>query len=97
MSRWAWPVSTMTTPSAWSRSALATAMMKTTKELLEQAKQLPLDERAELVDALLETIDASDPDRDREWSDEAQSRLRAYRSGELSATDADEVINSKRP
>jgi len=73
------------------------AMMKTTKELLEQAKQLPLDERAELVDALLETIDASDPDRDREWSDEAQSRLRAYRSGELSATDADEVINSKRP
>src|SRR5215831_9704103 len=33
-------------------------MMKTTQDLLEQAKGLPLTERAALVDALLETIDA---------------------------------------
>ena len=70
--------------------------METTKDLLEKAKDLPLAERAALVDALLETIDASDPERDRKWADEAQSRLEAYRSGELPAIDADEVLNRKR-
>ena len=72
-------------------------MMKTTKELLEKAMDLPLTERAALVDALLDTIDATDSERDRKWADEAQSRLRAYESGELPAIDADEVINRKRP
>lgn len=71
-------------------------MMKTTEELLKQAKRLPLVERASLVDALLDTIDAGDPERDARWSDEAQSRLRAYRSGELPSVDADEVFDSKR-
>jgi putative addiction module component (TIGR02574 family) len=71
-------------------------MMKMTEELLEQAKRLPLTERAALVDALLETIDAADPERDAKWSDEAKSRLSAYRSGELPAIDADEVFDSKR-
>ena len=69
--------------------------MDTTKDLLETAKHLPLAERAALVDALLETIDASDADRERKWADEAQSRLLAYRSGELPAIDADEVLNSR--
>ncbi|HVN84550.1 MAG TPA: addiction module protein [Candidatus Binatia bacterium] len=69
--------------------------MDTTKDLLEKAKHLPLAERAALVDALLETIDASDADRERKWADEAQSRLLAYRSGELPAIDADEVLNSR--
>ena len=70
--------------------------METTKELLEKAKNLPLVERAALVDALLETIDGSDAERDRKWADEAQSRLLAYRSGELPAIDADEVLDRKR-
>ncbi len=71
--------------------------MKTTKELLEQAKRLPIVERAALVDALLDTIDAPDLEREAKWCDEAQSRLRAYRSGELPTIDADEVFDNKRP
>jgi putative addiction module component (TIGR02574 family) len=67
-------------------------MMETTKDLLEKAKHLPLAERAALVDALLETIDANESERDRKWSEEAQSRLRAYRSGELPALDADALL-----
>ncbi len=69
--------------------------MKTTEELLEQAKRLPLVERAALVDALLETIDAGDPEHDAKWSEEAKSRLGAYWSGELPAINADEVFDSK--
>jgi hypothetical protein len=48
------------------------------------------------VEALLDTIDAGDPECDSKWSDEAQSRLRGYRSGELPTLDADEVFDSKR-
>jgi putative addiction module component (TIGR02574 family) len=57
---------------------------------------LPLAERAALVEALLDTIDAADPERDRKWLDEAESRVRAYRAGELPAVDADQVLKTKR-
>ena len=67
--------------------------METTKDLLEKAKDLPLVERAALVEALLETIDAHESEHDRKWSEEAQSRLRAYRSGELPALEADALMN----
>ena len=66
--------------------------MKKTLDLLEQAKTLSLTERAALIEALLNTIDASDRARDQRWVDEAESRLGAYRSGELPSTDADEVL-----
>ena len=67
-------------------------MMESTKDLLEKAKDLSLVERAALIDALLETIDASDAEREHKWADEAQSRLEAYRSGELQAIDADTLL-----
>jgi len=65
--------------------------MKTTRDLLEQAKDLPVTERAALVYALLETIDATESERHRRWAEEAESRLRAYRSGEIPTIDADDV------
>lgn len=71
-------------------------MMKTTEELLEQAKRLPLEERAALVDALLSTIDPGDSEYDSQWTDEAESRLRAYRAGDLPAIDASEVLDNRR-
>ena len=70
--------------------------MKRTKDILEQAKNLPVTERTALVDALLDTIDASDSVRERRWANEVEARLRAFRSGEIPTIDADEVMKPKR-
>ena len=62
------------------------------KELTEQASLLPPMERAELVEGILQSLDATDPSLDRLWSDEAKDRLAAYRRGELEALDFDEML-----
>ena len=63
------------------------------KELTSQASLLPPIERAELVEAILQSLDAIDPSLDRLWSEEAKDRLAAYRRGELEALDFDEVLS----
>ena len=60
--------------------------------LLRQALQLPANDRAALVEGLIASLDKPDPALDALWLKEAESRLAAYRSGELSAVDADEVF-----
>ena len=62
------------------------------KELTEQASLLPPIERAELVEGILETLDATDPSLDQLWAEEAKDRLAAYRRGELEALDLDEIL-----
>lgn len=71
-------------------------MMQETQELLARAMDLPPAERAKLIDALLESMTEPDPAIDAKWVIEAQSRLSAYRAGELGAVDADEVLTSLR-
>ena len=62
------------------------------KSLTEQASLLPPVERAELVEGILQTLDAVDPNLDQLWATEADDRLSAYRRGELSAHDLDEIL-----
>jgi putative addiction module component (TIGR02574 family) len=63
-----------------------------TETLLRQALELPANDRAALVESLIVSLDKPDPALDALWLTEAESRLAAYRSGELSAVDADEVF-----
>jgi len=49
------------------------------KELTEQASLLPPIERAELVEGILQSLDATDPHVDQLWAEEAKDRLAAYR------------------
>ena len=60
--------------------------------LLRQVLELPANDRAALVESLIVSLDKPDPALDALWLKEAESRLAAYRSGELGAVDADEVF-----
>ena len=60
-------------------------MSVSAKTLSAQAMQLPPEERLALVDELLNTLDVPDAAIDSLWAKEAESRLAAYRSGEVQA------------
>lgn len=60
--------------------------------ILRQALELPANDRAGLVESLIVSLDKPDPALDALWLKEAESRLAAYRSGELGAVDADVVF-----
>ena len=62
------------------------------KTILQQAIQLPAGERAALADELIESLGLGDVALDAIWLREAQSRLAAYRGGELQAVDAETVF-----
>jgi putative addiction module component (TIGR02574 family) len=64
----------------------------TTKTLSAQAMQLPPDERLALVDQLLDSLDEPDASLDALWAKEAESRLAAYRRGEIQAVSLSDVI-----
>jgi putative addiction module component (TIGR02574 family) len=59
--------------------------MPTAKQLCDQALQLPPEERMALVDQILDTLDERDSSLDAQWALEAESRLAAYRRGEVQA------------
>jgi len=67
-------------------------MSVSTETVLRQALELPANDRAALVEELIVSLDKPDPALDVLWLKEAESRLAAYRSGELGAIDADEVF-----
>ena len=62
------------------------------KTLSAQAMQLPPEERLALVDELLDTLDVPDATLDALWVKEAESRLAAYRRGEVQAMALSDVI-----
>jgi putative addiction module component (TIGR02574 family) len=78
------------------KTALSPAMLllmnERIRELTEQASLLPPTERAELVEGILQSLDATDPNLDWLWAEEAKDRLDAYRRGELDALDFDETL-----
>ena len=67
-------------------------MAASTKTLLRQALELPANDRAALIEGLIVSLDKPDPAVDALWLKEAESRMDAYRSGELDAVDADQVF-----
>jgi putative addiction module component (TIGR02574 family) len=67
-----------------------------TKALIEEARKLSPDERAELVENILESLDPVDPEVDRLWAIEARDRLDAYRRGEMKANTLEEVMQKYR-
>jgi len=67
-------------------------MTVSTEVLLRQALELPANDRAALVEGLIASLDKPDPALDAVWLKEAESRLAAYRTGELGAVDADQVF-----
>ena len=67
--------------------------MTTNAEALSaQAVKLPPEERMEVVERILDSLDEPDAALDALWAKEADDRLAAYRRGELKAVALSEVI-----
>ena len=60
------------------------------EELLERAKQLTPEQRIELADLIYADVPV-DSAWEAAWAKEAQSRIEAYRRGEIEAVDAEEM------
>ncbi|MEA2338535.1 MAG: putative addiction module component [Thermoanaerobaculia bacterium] len=56
-------------------------------ELLKQALELPLDERAKMAADLLDSLGEAEADVEIAWADEIRKRVAAAREGEIESTD----------
>ena len=67
--------------------------MATPEDILKEAISLrPLDQ-AKLVDQLIAMLDAPDPELDKLWADEAESRLDAFKRGKLKSIALEDVLS----
>ena len=66
--------------------------MHGTKEIIEEATALPVEERVLVVDSLLRTLNTPNPEIDMAWVDVAKRRLAELRSGRVRAVPGDLVF-----
>ena len=66
--------------------------MRATKEIIEEAESLPVEERVVVIDSLLRTINPSLADVEAEWMKVAKRRLAELRSGTVKAVPGNEVF-----
>ena len=64
-----------------------------TKELIEEAVSLPIEERALVVDSLLRSFNQPDSEIDKKWTVVAKRRLAELRSGSTEAIQGQEVFD----
>lgn len=67
-------------------------MPTSVKDLLEQARALSAEDRAKLVDSLLESLDSPLSDIEKAWAEEIEQRIAAFDRGEISAYSAEAVF-----
>ena len=63
-----------------------------TKQLIDEAISLPVEERALVVDSLLRSLNPPESEIDKIWSKEARRRLDELKSGQVKAIPGDEVF-----
>ncbi|MCR4290436.1 MAG: addiction module protein [Candidatus Scalindua sp.] len=64
-----------------------------TKDLIEEAISLPVEERAIVVDSILKSLNPPESDIDKKWADVAKRRLSELRSGKVKAIQGDKVFD----
>ena len=67
-------------------------MKKPSKVILNQALELPANERAVLAEQLLMSLDLADSKIDELWASEAESRIDEYENGNIRTKSAQEVF-----
>lgn len=68
-------------------------MARETRELLTEALELPLDERAKMAAELLESLEPVEVDVEKAWAREIERRVAAACAGELASTDWRTVLD----
>jgi len=66
--------------------------MPSTAEIIHEAASLPVEERAVVVDSLLQSLNPSDPEMDRQWALAARQRLEGLRSGRVNPIPGTDVF-----
>lgn len=66
--------------------------MHNTKDIIQEASALPVEERIIVVDSLLRTLNVPNPDIDTEWAGVAKRRLAELRSGRVNPIPGDQVF-----
>lgn len=70
---------------------MLSTMSSAARDLLEEAKKLPHDERQELAEALMETLESEPTTLSPEWTAEVSSRIAQLERGEVKAVPWSEV------
>jgi putative addiction module component (TIGR02574 family) len=70
--------------------------MTDTQALQRQIAQLPALDRIALVEDILQGLDAPDKSLDALWASEAETRLAAYKAGQVKAVPLSEVLTKYR-
>lgn len=68
-------------------------MARETRDLLNEALELPLDERARIAAELLESLQEAEAEVEEAWATEIRKRVAAARAGELASTDWRTVLD----
>lgn len=66
------------------------------QELIDEASALPVEERAQVVESLLRSLNPTDSTIDEKWAEVALSRLAELESGEVEAIPGEEVFKRIR-
>lgn len=67
-----------------------------TSDLIDEAVSLPLEERARVVDTLLQSLNQPDEAAAAAWLDVARRRLAELRSGAVAPVDGEQVFTRIR-
>lgn len=68
-------------------------MTRQGRDLLTEALELPLEERAKMAAELLESLQEAEAEVEEAWATEIQKRVAAARAGELASTDWKTVLD----
>lgn len=68
-------------------------MTRDARDLLDEALELPLDERAKMAAELLESLQEAEADVEEAWAVEIERRVAAVKAGELASTDWRTVLD----
>lgn len=63
-------------------------------ELIDEAVDLPVEERVQIIDSLLKSLNMPDKENDRKWLDLAKKRLEQIQSGEAELVSCEEVFKN---
>jgi putative addiction module component (TIGR02574 family) len=65
------------------------------QEIITLALQLKAAERYEIAEQIMQSLDKSDPEIDREWAEEALHRAKACDAGRMKTIPFNEVFSNK--